>query len=1164
MGYNILDRDVPVYGLRVVDASAGTGKTFAIAHMYVRLLIEKNELTQELPVKLEEILVVTFTREAVRELKSRIRQTIEYSVSCLQDSACNDDIPDYLLSVIEQGAKSIREAKRLLEHALFRFSDAQIFTIHGFCARVLSDQGLLSNSGIYSQSDALIRFLRERTYDYLRFAVSTNSFCVSQIDLILKNYRNDVNRLVPYLLNIACSSSQFTEYLSYSSALVKFQSLIEQPYWQNFVSCNLEEEFQVYSLAYKGLRHRDGTIKDDVGGYFKQLLQLLSSKESSEDLFIFFIRKGLPILSWFDSSNKKVKVKQDLSKLKELPLFLERLEYDLSSIISESRELGFLLCRMGRELQDYLKNSFHEYGVHTPDALLELMRDSVRNDSFVQSIRKSLKVGIVDEFQDTDLLQWEIFECIFIRDSSHSNFCIVGDPKQAIYAFRNADVYTYLQAVDQIGETYRVTLDVNFRSQPLLLQGLNFLFGKKALNLFSLPKAGLFLDYTMVKAGRDENSKLIADNKGSVHLFVCSGKASKIGSWPSKSIEEEFLFPFLVKEILSLKKQGCLLSEVAVLIRDRFQGERLMKVFSSARIPFVSRRGYHIKESVALGAIRDFFLLLMNFRDRAKLNTVLLGPIFGFSFEQMESYEEDELLAEKLVYIFRQLKQEFLQNGIFSCIESLLRVDLFYEETLEEKLLNSEFGQGVREDLVFLGHILSMYQEQTLCLLGGIVRYLDEISSGVFDDDETLRRPSGNDGEEAVQIMTTHISKGLEFPFVFTLGLASRDSASSRRFLVNQGGSYKATSKQDVEGEDVKEADTEKLRQLYVGMTRASERLYIPIVIDDQQRELTLGSASPLELFIGSWCASESTYEAIYLALAQLNLESFYSLAEAWHKEEPSITYETIPKDVQKYIVNDDSHEVGSLIEVQREPILEFSNPVVRSFSSILSQEKRSMEESFAFPSDVTSSSIVLPLGVETGLVFHELLEKLPFFSAEHEIPSELVNFVNKTLSQTSLQEYESVFIEILKTLSKITFFGEFHNFSLPEIDLSKSYREMEFIYKDQDEGYLRGSIDFIFQYDSYYYVLDWKTNYLGALSEDYHPKKVAEYVKKMGYLLQAKIYSEAAAKHFGFYCKDTRKLQFGGVIFCFLRGVSMEHPGHGICAVSPREIDQLEDEPCL
>lgn len=987
--FNVLDVNTDIWGRKVLEASAGTGKTFAIEHIYLRLLLERGERSLKVP----EILVVTFTKAAARELKARIRKNIEEASAPYVE----------MLGPSEKNQLKLKEA-------LFYFDDAQIFTIHGFCKRCLEEfafdhQGLLDEKKEMVSLIPYIRsFFRKLTPDIL---------VKEQIPILYKNEKQ-LEDLFSYfqekigmMIDEPSSWDEEVERLSWN--LKKF-SIKEELFWEDFE--NLFPLYKIQKLDAKAIR------KDAV--YLLELLQGPTLEKCC--------KFTLEIASFFSETN--LKKRSQIPNL-HYPDFFQWIAKELREQISPFVDQDLLKLRLLYFLQKYVKeeDQFFSY-----DEILLKMHEAVKKPSFREKIRNKYKAVIIDEFQDTDKLQWAIFNSLFLKEEPSEVFYIVGDPKQAIYGFRQGDVYTYLQAAASLGEQNLFHLDTNFRSIPSLVDALNLFFSKRK-EFILLPKTSGSLLYHPVKAGLTSDIDF-QDGKKPLHFFLGESTAT---------VEKEMIFPFIVNEIRALHSKGVSIEGFAVLVKDRYQGKRLEDFFQTHGLPSQRKKHLSLKESIALSYLLDILRAVSSPLDESRIRLALLSPYIGYSLEEVALMEE-ALPKEPFFLLQRTFQEEgiqaflaaFLETAWKSKVVDKIRKDpLFYEEAM-----------GI------ISHIL----EAKLSL---------NLNEWIFQMEEWEKREeeikSVSFEGAGISILTMHKSKGLEFEIVFALGLGAFSEIGNV------------------------EEEAEKQRLLYVSMTRAKKRLYVPYLTNEKEKY-----TSPIELFFPSKMTIDTALQ-------------FFSSDPSWSYS----LLTSLPvdgKESESLPPNEPARQIVPKEEKRR----------IYSFSSI--KGERSQEAA-------VQGSSLLPKGAAFGTFVHSVLEKV--FLLPEITEGEIEKIVSKDAAATSFEDYQEMLIPFIQR-ALFTPLTDDPHFFLANIPYEKRLIEVEF-FSPYLNHYLKGYIDLVFHFDGKYYLLDWKTNDL----DDY--EMLENVVEKESYHLQAAIYVDAFQKVIKLL--DPNPV-FGGMFFIFLRGL--------------------------
>ncbi|NGX38304.1 MAG: hypothetical protein K1000chlam2_01477, partial [Chlamydiae bacterium] len=639
------------------------------------------------------------------------------------------------------------------------------------------------------------------------------------------------------------------------------------------------------------------------------------------------------------------------------------------------------------------------------------------------------KVVIIDEFQDTDPFQWKIFERLFLE--KHLIY-LVGDPKQSIYGFRSADTYTYMQAANVLGEEKKAFLDTNFRSSPQLIEALNALFTQNPdwIALPSLPGA---LNYHPVKAGRTEN-KL---DESPIVYFGVKSEQGRLRSWPTKQMEEEKLFPYIASEVIRLREK-IEFADIAVLVKDRFQAQRLQLHFNQWKIPSAIKRTLNLAESRGFIAMEMLLMATAQPEKESLVRAVLKGP-----------------LMEGDLNPFFSLKQLFLEKGFAPFFAEFISKHFHANHSLYLELRQTA-------EILMQAHKAGLEE---------LLHLMYELKSSDPERDPRLKL-QGEEGEDKVQIMTTFASKGLEFEAVFALGMASRHWVD----------------------ELDEEKQAEKMRQLYVAFTRAREKLYIPQLFDIAKKPILPGHASPIELFFKQ-----------------------RSMPTHWIEEisfKPYLEEKKTTPLIQPPAFN-----------------LHFEPEYLTSFSSMAKSHASTFLSDRFHTQDLTKKTPhTLPLGAETGTVIHAVFET---HFQERAIPLEQVTL--EVLSGTHLEGWEEVIAKMVKEILKMPLEGDFCLDTLKE---GEYVQEMEFLFP-QNNQLIKGFADLVFKQSDTFYILDWKTNWIGDSDNAYTEENIHLAMKEHDYYLQARLYGEAIKR----YVKRLyTNPQFGGAYYVFVRGKKAVH----------------------
>ena len=1151
--FRVLDRDQNIHKNYLLEASAGTGKTFSIENIVVRLLIENNPLT------IEQILIVTFTRAATRDLKLRIHGSILSAVDFLRNaknglSNYTSSTIDYLSKIVEEGIDSINMALRNLERAVCSFDLSQIYTIHGFCAQMLSENIFESNFtlAVKDNDDSVSsQRLRAVIRDFFRGGSPSNNYSKAQLKHVLKMFSGDLNRLEKALLGVVSKGIDIEKSSDFKSQLITFNETMRVLKNDNhFSSSKIMDDFIILAPQYKGNCDRQGNIKKEIIEKIHDFSKLFDKESWDIRDLDWLIEDQLSILKALDIANMKVKATYLNDDSLQIPDLRNIIEKHLLEYVSVNN----IFSRMAYDCQIVLNKYKNDHECFGYDDFLITMKNSLSNPEFQAKVSSRYKAAIIDEFQDTDPLQWEIFQKLFLsRELSETFLYLVGDPKQSIYAFRQADIYTYLLAAERIGESNHYSLDTNYRSQPLLVHALNTLFSENACpGMLYLPKNCTSMKYPIVKSPDDAVETRFSDDRGTVHFFVAEDKNAK--RYPLENLESEYFFPFISNEIQELiSRESLTFNQFAILVSDRYQAARMADHLNSRNIPASLQRASSLVDTDAFPSMRELLVAVLNPKDESALKIALGGKIIRWNHNEIQELEDPANL-ENVLYKLFSLRESLCFNGFPTFFQNFLnstwKTDSY---TVIERLLLEDNGEEFLHDLQQIADLLLQQGNLSVDSPSSLIKYLDEMFSIADSDDETAKKikdPTKN----AVQIMTLHASKGLEFDIVFTLGLAKRTKVNDSLIPVEKNQKRYLTPVIDKNSTSYKsycqELDSEKIRQLYVAMTRAKYRLYNPVVFAPSSGKVDVGCASPMDLYLARLGREPIDQSNIYQRINSYDLRSFIDFVGSV-QDSASITYSVL----NQISIPDLRYNTKEVTAITPPPqiIIPGHDRFIHSFTSLsTSQHKFKKQNNLEAPHDfaeINKTPHTLPAGSETGNLLHKCLENISFEMCKQlKVSSDIESIIKPYILGTEYEGWMPVICDIIFNAVKAPLKG---GFSLTDVSSENIWKEGEFIYKStlsSSPGYIKGFVDLFFFYNNKYYLLDWKSNWLGPDNENYDAQTLKLVMEENDYFLQSKLYCEAIRKYLSLVDARPFKDIFGGVFYIFLRGLDLKSDtGYGV-----------------
>jgi exodeoxyribonuclease V beta subunit len=824
----------------LVEASAGTGKTYTIENLVVRLLKEDPELN------LENILLVTFTEKATSELKLRIRQTIEQTLD--SDRNLNDAV------------------RKKLVQALDDFDNAAIYTIHGFCHSLLKElpfeTGSLFQQEVIDDGPLLEKLLRvQMRSDWpRRYGRRLDTL------LALNNFSADPDGFIRTAVNLASrlSDDPAREILIPDPATLDVDELwqaAEQTVVALKTMVGPSPQFsEGYGRLNINVRTKTALIRDMVQPLERALERVSADAWLLSDLMAVVTTLGTRHSSGERNLDRLVpqkwlKAGENLNECPNLVVITHRLDELLSLFTRLSHVLMLTsvlqLRKDARALK--LRNGWLSY----QDMLTRVagLLTERRTDEGIRSICSRYRVAFVDEFQDTDDVQWQIFSNLFLQ--RHDNppihrLFLIGDPKQAIYSFRGADVFTYLGARQQmktlaeLGLANLYDLTVNWRSTPQLVACFNRIFSHDAW--FGTRKEDSPFAIGYLSSG--------SPGPGQLPATISSDRSQRpsfnvmdLTAATSHTTAKTMLAGFICREITYLVQRGNIritgrdgserelhFGDIAILVRSQSEFNLVEPLLKERSIPYAYYRKPGLFECREAHWLSMVLRAVCNPEQIASVRLALLTPFFDISPAALEScrdlpadHASRRLLAGWHAYAQRRrwgpLFQSLLEDSGL-CFRHCTDPGWDRTETNFQQLFDYLEAAAYTKNLD----------------MGGLVALLDslrlsDMGSGSDDDIHQIE-----DERDKVQILTIHVSKGLEFPVVFIAGgLTVRHDGGMHVYhtldpMSPEQGSRKvidltaSTGKAQTE----KEIEDENKRLYYVALTRSRFKLYVPYYPDNR------------------------------------------------------------------------------------------------------------------------------------------------------------------------------------------------------------------------------------------------------------------------------------------------------------------------------------------
>ena len=1201
----------PLEGRALIESSAGTGKTYAIAERYVRLLIEGK-------FRVEQILVVTYTTAAVAELIDRIREKIKEKLSECRNVP--GDAP-------EEKARRDRESdQRLLQDALRTFDLASIQTIHGFCRRALQDNAFESASLFdtevvpdageivgravndfflelaFREEPGWDSFLRPRIFE--RFGKPKDA-----LSLVRKCHGNPFLNVEPEECGESHSGTDPAEYRAagdrFFEAFSNARDAVAAP----------GEGKKILALLLDGSLNGTTYNKKYLPGYAEDLCDWLAGDPSLP------APEKLPL---FCDDHIRSKVKKGCTapthrafeRFKELRQAVEEfgpmLERAVSAWVVRLRTEMLRKVRAAiRRLKDR-KNirSFDELLLDLHGALFGPPEDRRRNltahgERLARALKDRYKAVLIDEFQDTDPVQYEIFTGIF-SDVAEDALLLVGDPKQSIYRFRNADVFAYRQARETVPEDRRFRLDRNYRAGPSLVRAVNAVFeGARDPFVFD------WIPFEPVESHRRETDGLGGAGAGGTSSLVfwhVEGKdLSAKGKFLSKDAVTEQVLKSTAGEIVRLLNAGSggtvtlgdrslRPEDIAVLVRTNREARQVRDALVDRGVPCVLYCSESVFTSTEAETFRAFLAGVAHPAEERNVRAALATDVFGLSGVDFDPFAVDEDAWAERIRTFFRYRETWEEKGIAAMCR-----DVFSSGGVRSRLLSSPGGERALTNLLHLAELLQAYEavgggvERTVAWLDARMAEAKE-DGAVADEEHQLRLETD---ASAVKVVTVHKCKGLEYPVVFLpfawkmTGKEWRDKIEKKEgiFYHEDGAPPRAVRRiDDVPDEKRELADREELaesaRLFYVALTRAVARCYV--VWGGVKEAERTGAAWVLHgKRIGASSTSEfpERFKGTGDEAVRADLDALAESAREGPGGESAIRVEPLPDvPVSRYLpATSRGVAVGRTLREfpsGRKIVPRFGETSFTALSRDAVDPDPDAPDRDPAHSGIAASGAVpdprsihaFPAGAKPGIFFHELLETVDFGATEGAI----LAATRKLLPLHGLDAaWAGIVAKQVSSILSLPLTGTGEPFPLSSVSRADRLSEVRFAFPVRkfgggegapgpfegvsyvrEEGILKGAIDLVCRAGDRFYLVDWKSNRLGPDAGHYSRERLEEEMSSERYLLQADLYAVALHLHLKKrlpgYAFDRH---FGGTFYLFLRGIDPSHgTGSGVWFDRPDE----------
>lgn len=1131
-------------GTVVLEASAGTGKTYTLTGIVLRLLLEGQVQ------RLEQILVVTFTIAATDELKARLRRGLQQALGVLDGDPTDDA---FLASLARHG----EPGRHRLREALDQFDLLGVQTMHGFCKRLLDDAAFESHEP---------------------FEVD---FATDELPLWQRAAADALRRVRPF-------DGPLLADLLHREALAPETLIPAYRAWRRHPDVSLDpappdlpqalahceaasrDAARLWSAdAAERLQHADyfsqkSPLPADAGGFLRELTARLAGDP----------RELVGTLCSLSRRHLGKRTKKHSRPSFDHPFFHACDAVAVAADRAAQHLRSHLLLDMHSRLEAHKRRD----RVMTFQDLLErahaALHDPARAPGLLAALRQRYRIGLIDEFQDTDALQYEIFARIF----ANRPLFLIGDPKQSIYGFRGADLDTYAAAVRTAVAT--PTLPTNHRSARLLVQAVSHLFARDAA--FVLP--GLGLPAVQAKAG-DHDLLLTGDAAPPLRWRLLPPPPWGDAVW-GRDAGREAIANDVADEIERLLATDVRLDgrrlragDVAVLTRLNIEATLVQETLRRRGVHAVIGKAGDVFQTDERHDLERLLRAVLQPLDLQLARAAMATRLWGLDAAELRRLDDDDLAFDEQLARLEGWRQAWTRDGFFVMQERVLD-----ELGTTARLLQQTGGERRLTNLQQLAELLHAAEHEHRLSPEGLLRWLGHEAEQQDEVDYQRRELRLESDADAVQILTMHGSKGLQYDVVFCPFAWDGRTPVTTNLVAEVGGRKVLVPDADKDDPAVRHVDRQRLaedvRLAYVAVTRARRRCYVhwgPIGSRAGFHRSALGWLLPPFVAIDAWpTAAKDLAGGLEAALRTFAAASGGSMdvtvldGDLLTRARPAAPAVAPPP------------PAGTAAAAPPARTLPGRRAIgLHSFTSLVANR----------PAEVTARDVHDPAlaadggpgrgifgfarGAAAGVCLHDILEHVPL----HRLDDAAAQLVERRLATHGLlepaahpgavepladvmQNLHDLAAAVvpggpdLATLTRGARCAEWqflfplgstdlrrlaHTFAEHGGEVARGYApRLAALPPRVLQGFVNGFADLIAEHDGRYWLLDWKSNHLGDRAEHYGAPALRHSMAEHDYVLQYHLYALALHRHLAARLPDyDYDRHFGGVLYVYLRGAT-------------------------
>ncbi len=1135
-------------GLQLIEASAGTGKTHAITSLYLRLLLERD-------LGVADILVVTFTRAATEELRGRIRRRLVEALHLLEDPAGLAAEEDRsLAAIVARAAGDTAENGRRLRSAIAAIDEAAIYTIHGFCQRALRDHAFESGQTFTAElTESQEALVAQVVADWWR-----RTF-YAEPELAAFAARS--GRLATPATVQAWLKDLFTRHVE----VVRVPVADREALVQNAAA--LRRRWVAERAAVLGAiaasadlkKKRDKSMRDEFLEAADALDRWcaadagLAPPGNAEPL----TQRGIDDLVT-ETKRAKGIVGPQLA-------FAQALGSHLEALVALELTLLREALHDCREALDGIKRAAN---VMAFDDLIRRLYEalgSTGGERLAAAIAGRYRVALIDEFQDTDPLQFGIFDRIY-RGRDGSALLMIGDPKQAIYSFRGADIHAYVAAKHGTPDAGRHTMGVNWRSTRGLVDAVNALFGRLRDPFLFAPD---IVHAPVSAAGRADRRPLVVAGVEPTPLqFWVPADGDPLGAGAYREASAHTVASHCARLLggaragtVTLGDRPLRPRDVAVLVRTGREAQLMQGALREVGIGSALTSRENVFESEEAAGLCDVLDAVLDPRDEPRVRRALASPVWGASAADLDALLADDAAWEDRLSRLQTYRRAWAAVGFMPMFRRWL-----HREGIAARLLARPAGERALTNLLHLAELLQRAGRER-APPEALRQWLADAMAGEVDmgEEQELRLESD---ENLVQIVTQHKSKGLEYPVVFLPFAALsggggkdpmplyHDPAAGDQLVLDYVDPDRAHDAAE------RERLAEDLRLLYVSLTRATHLCVVACGAVKPRSHLYPALAHLLHAQDGQTPQdADAGYQAVRdqgQGAIRRHLEGIAAACPQAIAVEPlpgvGDRLDALPADTARFAARAVRRQIAD-------------DWMVTSYSELarISGEHEAAMRTVVADAKVSEARTIgsFPRGRRAGVCFHGVLEDLDF--GARDAPA-LRGLAQSHLRRNGLDE---AWADVLAAaVDDVLDTPLADGLRLCELDPARRRSEVGFCYPidrfsgagllravpslqagdvatprftfSPRSGLMKGFVDLVFEHRGRYYLADWKTNWLGPDPHDYDAARIAAEMHRHHYDLQYYVYAVALHRYLAARVPayDYGR-HMGGAYYFFVRGMT-------------------------